>query len=239
MANYKNVQDSHDLTSFVHDHSSLIQKIAYRIKSSIPLLHVEFDDLLQSGLLGLLEARNEFDENAGASFTTFATLKIRYAIYEGIRKSSGITREISQNIKKITAAISKLEQSDKGGVTSQQIAGALGVSIHKYSGIASQINTYRAISSHDSDAIDEVAGNEAANPLYCVEFDDVKSVINKALNKLPKREQVILSLYYNEQMNFKEIAGIVDLTEARVSQLHRQTIIKLKQKLTSTEGALV
>lgn len=229
---YQRVEHHDDLTGFVQEHSPLIQKIARNLKNHLPQ-HIEFDDLLQSGLMGLLEAKGSFSEEAGASFVTYASLKIRCAMYEFVRKNSGITRDISQNIKKISEVVTRLDNEDDVHTHSDSsIASELGVSLKKYADMTREISTYKSVSSHEVSTIDDIPDEDKANPLYCVEEDDEKSMIKSMLQCLPKREQIILALYYNEQMNLKEIADIMDLTEARISQIHTTCLAKLKQKLT-------
>lgn len=238
VASYKNLESKEDTAVFVASHSALIRKIACYIKRTVPS-YLELDDLLHSGLVGLLEARNAFKEDGGASFQTYASLKIRCAIYEGIRKSSGITREISQNIKKITELLQQKEQEGASRPSVTTMAEGLGVSVKKYSDITRQINTYQSINVYDNSMLEETASGHEADPLNRLEVEDAQLTIKRVLQQFPKREQMILALYYNEQMNFKEIASILDLTEARVSQLHTQTITKLKRKLTCNAEALV
>lgn len=237
VACYKKLAANVDVEDFVKQHSPLIHRIARYIQSTIPQ-YIEFDDLLQSGLVGLLEARAGFKEDGGASFSTYATLKIRFAIYEGIRKSSGITREISQNIKKISAVMRHFEQQGEHKPSVKSLADEIGVSVAKYAEMTKQIDTYQSINTHDNEMLLEARDDEKNNPINLVELDDTKANVKEVISELPKREQIILALYYNEQMNLKEIAGVMDLTEARVSQLHAQVIIKLKRKLTRSDEVL-
>lgn len=226
---YERIEHSDDLTRFVQKHASLVNKMARHIKGRLPF-HIELDDLIQSGLIGLLEAKNSFSEEKGASFTTYASLKVRCAIYEFVRHNSGITRDISQNIKKISAAHSRLEHSDNG-YSEQDVAQELGVSLKKYADITREITAYQSISMQELDVIEEIACADTPNPLHELEVESERSLIKSIISNLPEREQLILALYYNEQLSFKEIADITDLTEARISQIHSAVINKLKRKL--------
>ncbi|MFI4918018.1 MAG: sigma-70 family RNA polymerase sigma factor [Legionellales bacterium] len=228
---YEHIEHHDDLTGFVQQHASLINKIAWQVKGRLPS-HIELDDLIQSGLIGLLEAKNSFSDEKGASFTTYASLKIRCAIYEFIRKNSGITRDISQNIKKISAAVSRLENSDEMPHSDSLVAREMGISIKKYGLMTREIMAYQSISMHEAVVIDGIAGDDTADPLYTLEADSDKSWIASTVRALPEREQLILALYYNDQLSFKEIATVTDLTEARISQLHSMILSKLRRKLT-------
>jgi RNA polymerase sigma factor for flagellar operon FliA len=227
---YEHIEHTDDLTAFVQAHAPLINKMAWHIKGRLPS-HIELDDLIQSGLIGLLEAKASFSEEKGASFTTYASLKIRCAIYEFVRKQAGITRDISQNIKKISAATSRIENNEETLYSDKAIAHEMGVSLKKYADITREITAYQSINRQE-DVIDEIASDDTNNPLSILEVDSEKSWIKSTVSSLSHREQLILALYYNELLSFKEIAEITDLTEARISQIHSAILSKLKRKLT-------
>ena len=231
---YEHISHHDDLTGFVQEHASLINKLAWHIKGRLPQ-HIELDDLIQSGLIGLLEAKKSFSEKEGASFTTYASLKIRCAIYEFVRKNSGITRDISQNIKKISAAVSRLENRQDTTISNKEIADEMGVSQKKYADITSEITAYKLVSTYEVASIDNIACDNYVNPLFLIEADNEKSLIQSMVQDLPKRDQLILALYYNEQLNFKKIAEIIGLTEARISQIHSTVLSKLKRKIIYQE----
>jgi RNA polymerase sigma factor for flagellar operon FliA len=227
---YEHIEHTDDLTAFVSEHAPLINRMAWHIKGRLPS-HIELDDLIQSGLIGLLEAKNSFAEDKGAAFTTYASLKIRCAMYEFVRRQAGITRDISQNIKKMSAAISRIENKDDGLYSDKAVAQEMGVSLKKYTDMTREITAYQSINMQD-DGVDEIAGDDNNNPLHTLEIDSEKSWIRSTVSSLPAREQLILALYYNEQLSLKEIAEITDLTEARISQIHSSILSKLKRKLT-------
>lgn len=228
---YEHVKQHDDLTAFIQEHATLINKMAWHIKNRLPV-YIDLDDLIQSGLIGLLEAKRAFSVDAGASFTTFASLKVRFAMYEFVRKNSGITRDISQNIKKISESVAEIERQSPGMVTDQAVADKLGVSLKKYADMTREITAYKSISMHELVNIDDVSCENAINPLNLLEEDDEKLLIRSMLMDLPQREQLIVGLYYNNQLNFKEIGMVMDLSEARVSQIHAALLDKLKRKLT-------
>ena len=223
---YQAIEQVNDLSAFVKEYSPLVNRLVVYIKKTIPDT-LEYDDLLQSGLTGLLEAKKDFDPTAGASFSTYATMKVRYAIYDFIRKTSGITRDIGQNIKKITQATDTLG----AGATSLNIAQELGVSSEQYSKMAAQINTYKSISVYDAQRNIDIKDDSSGNPLYIVESQNFKKALKELIQTLPKREQAILALYYNEQLSFKQVADILSITEARVSQIHSLVLDKIKRRV--------
>ena len=227
---YKNIEKNDDLSGFITGYSPLIKKIVNHIKCKLPA-NIERDDLIQAGIIGLLEAKNKFSAEGGASFETYATIKIRGAIIDELRKNTGITRDISQNIKTISLARSQIENTDTSNMlSSKTIAEKMGVTEKKYTYMMNEINAYHSMSMNDFEAIEEVPCTRSVNPIDSIEYADTQAAIKALLTTLPKREQQILALYYNEQLNFKEIADIFDLTEARISQLHAISLAKKRKK---------
>jgi len=235
---YKHVENNNDnLSGFVTTYSPLIKRIANHIKCRLPT-SIELDDLLQAGLIGLLEARNTFSQEGGASFETYASIKIRGAIIDELRRNTGITRDISQNMKKIAVAKSSLEnrEADAILISAKSLSDTLGISEKKYTHMMSEINAYHAVSMSDVSTIEDIPCAMSLDPLAALEHDSIKVSIKEMIATLPKREQQVLALYYNEQLNFREIADILDLTEARISQIHTQCLAKIKRKYRHAEA---
>jgi RNA polymerase sigma factor for flagellar operon FliA len=228
---YKCVENNDDLIAFVTKYSPLIKRIANYIKCKVPGT-VQLDDLIQSGLIGLLEARTNYSTDGGAAFETYASIKIRGAIIDDLRKATGITRDISQNIKAISAARSEIENTSQVGepISAKVIAQKMGVSEKRYTHMTAEINAYNNISMSDVAVLEAIPCSQSINPLETIEHEDTKISLKQLITTLPKREQQLLALYYNEQLNFKEIADILDLTEARVCQLHALCLEKLRTK---------
>lgn len=229
---YAQVEQQTDIANLVTQHAPLIKTIALRIKANLPA-HVELDDLIQSGLIGLLEAHSSYAQNKGASFKTYATIKIRGAIIDELRKNSGITRDIGQNMKKIAAATAKLEHEssqEAARVTGKMVAKEMGISLEKLNQMSTEINAYQSLNWSDHEVIETVPDHDGADPFNLVAEHHQHDLINQMIQSLPEREQLILALYYNEQLGFKEIGHVLNLTEARISQLHQQIMMKLQQK---------
>ena len=235
---YKQMAEHVDLTSLVIKHSPLIKKIANHIRCRLPP-HIELDDLMQAGLIGLIEAQKKFDAEKGASFETYAAIKIRAAIIDELRVNTGITRQISDNIKKISLAKATLEskyQNDKKMISAGSIAEEMGITFGKYSSMVAEIDAYKSMSLGDITTVDDMSFDERQNPPILAEKDEIRGAIKTVLAGLPKREQQILALYYNEQLSFKEIADILNLTEARISQLHLLSLANIKKKFNYRYG---
>lgn len=227
---YEQNSNETSLDKFVNEHRGLVKKIALYIKRKLPS-HIELEDLLQSGFIGLLEAQKNYRSDMGASFETFASIRIRGAIIDSLRKNSWNTREVNRNIRKLGEAITRIEQRNQQHASTEEIAAELGISLEDHLKICQQISISNVLSLDVIDSDNELFGNDEADPEDITEKEDIKQKIKEVLEKLPEREQMVLSLYYMEEFTFKQIGEILDLTEARICQLHSQAISRIKTKL--------
>ncbi|MEO8400359.1 MAG: FliA/WhiG family RNA polymerase sigma factor [Gammaproteobacteria bacterium] len=227
---YEENADGLVLEQFVLEHRPLVKKIALYIKRRLPS-HVEFDDLLQSGLVGLLEARSQYKQGMGASFETYASIRIRGAIIDSLRKNSWVTRETIKNMRKISAAISLIEQRDQKQATTEEIAAELGISMEEHFKISQEISVCNVMSLDEIDHDYSIIGDDSGNPQTLTQSDSMKEQLKKVLTYLPEREQLVLSLYYVDEFTFKQIGEILELTEARICQLHSQAIARIRSKM--------
>ena len=226
---YQSNQQDADIERLVTEFAPLIRRIAEQIKYKCPP-GIDIDDLIQCGVIGLLQAKNEFQDNMGATFTTYASLKIRYAIYQGLRTHSGMTRDISQYIKKINRVVEDLEKAFKS-TKHQNIMSELAVTEQEYHKMHQQINAQKTVS---LDALDESNGfivKDDDNPQQLFLNEERTTHLKESIQRLTKREQMILAMYYNEFLSLREIGEILGITEARVSQIHSQLLDKLKPAL--------
>lgn len=236
MSQYESETENPDLSGFVMSYGALIKKIANHLKCRLPT-STDLNDLLQAGLVGLLEARSQFSETNGASFETYASIKIRGAMIDELRRNTGITRDMSQNMKLISKAKATVHNALQSGyASSKKVAEQMGITENRYARISAEIDAYQMVSMSDSEVIEQIACPQTLNPLSVVEKDDTISSIKEVLTRLPKREQQILALYYNEHLNFKEIAEIMELTEARISQVHSLALEKIRHKYQYSFG---
>jgi RNA polymerase sigma factor for flagellar operon FliA len=219
-----------NLEKFVQNHLPLVKKIALYMKRRLPS-HIEFDDLLQSGLVGLLEAKDKFDPTNGATFSTYASMRIRGAIVDSLRKNSWATREALKSMKLISGAIAKIEQRDHRRATTKDIVSELGITSEQHLQISQDINMLHITSLNYDSQVDAIVVDSADDPERIVQQDSIKLYLKKILKDLPKREQLVLSLYYIEELTFKKIGEVLNLTEARICQLHAQSIIRIRNKM--------
>ncbi len=230
--NFYQQNDGNDLLleQFILKYRPLVKKISLYMKRRLPS-HIELEDLIQSGFVGLLEAKQHYKDNMGASFETYASIRIRGAIIDALRKNSWGSREVLKNMKRISEAITKLEQLLQQQPSTEQIATELGVSIEEYLEMCKQISVCSVISLDLVDTDNQLPGEDAENPQEITQKDEMQARIKALLTHLPEREQLVLSLYYLEEFTFKQIGEILSLTEARICQLHSQAIAKIQTQV--------
>lgn len=227
---YEKNADGVMLEQFVIQYRPLVKKIALYIKRRLPS-HIELDDLLQSGLVGLLEARNQYKSGTGASFETYASFRIRGAMIDFLRKNSWVTRETIRNMKRISDAITKIEQRDHKQATTEEIAEELGITMEEHFKISQEISICNVMSLEEIDRGYSVIGDDTINPQIIAQDEGIQQHLKNILTHLPEREQVVLSLYYVDEFTFKQIGQILELTEARICQLHSQAIARIRSKM--------
>ena len=218
------------LEQFVLQHRPLVKKIALYIKRRLPS-HVDLDDLLQSGLIGLLEARKQYKNDLGTTFETYANIRIRGAIIDSLRKTAWVSRETIKNMRRVSEAISTIEQRNQKHATSDEIAAELGISTEEHFKMSQEISMCYTLSLDDMDSDSSFLGDDGYNPEELLGQENIKERLKESLKKLPEREQLVLSLYYIEELTFKQIGEVLDLTEARICQLHSQSLTRIRAQM--------
>jgi len=230
VAMYKDMQSSDDL---VKRYAPLVQRIAYHLKSRLPD-SVLIDDLLQSGMMGLLEASGKFNDSKGASFETYAGIRIRGAMIDDIRKGDWVPRSVHKNARAIASAITQIEQSTGQIATDHEIAARLDITLDKYHSILKDaanghIFAFDELGVTEDYLADSTQG--ANEPYKGLRDEKFKVSLKKAIETLPERERLILALYYDEELNLKEIGEVIGVSESRVSQIHSQAMVRLKSRM--------
>lgn len=232
MQGLKEYQDNADgvlIERFVAQHSTLVKKIALHLKKKLPS-YIELDDLLQSGIVGLLESKRTYKQDMGASFETYASIRIRGSIIDSLRKNSWISRDAVKNMRRISTVISEIEQRNQRQATTDEIIEHLGVSVEDYFKMTQEINVYHTIK-FDEINIEKISTEDDVNPENILLHENMKANLQAILPTLPEKEQIVLSLYYVEEFTLKQIAEVLDLTEARICQLHAQAIARVRHKM--------
>ena len=223
----------HNNTSeLIEKHTELVQKIAYHLMVRLPP-SVLVDDLIQSGMIGLLEAARNFDASKGASFETFAGIRIRGAMLDEMRRGDWVPRSVHKNSRSIAHAIAEVEKNTGRDAKEAEIAAQLSLSLPEYQHMLRDVNCAKLVAYEDLATSEEGLSDEPASSDMI--FNEVSesqfaSKLANMIKELPEREALVLSLYYDEELNLTEIGLVLDVSESRVSQIHSQALHRLKSK---------
>ena len=219
-------------SDLIERHTKLVNKIAYHLMARLPA-NVLVDDLVQSGMIGLLEAARNFDGGKGASLETFAGIRIRGAMLDEMRRGDWVPRSVHKNSRAIANAISEIEKRTGLSAKEKDIAAQLQVTLFEYQQMLHDVNCAKLV------AYEDLAGSEEGLSGLSVTHDSTFQAVSKKqfssklvamIKELPEREALVLSLYYDEELNLKEIGMVLDVSESRVSQIHSQALHRLKAK---------
>ena len=228
-----------DKTAIISQHTVLVKRIAYHLLARLPA-SVQVDDLIQSGMIGLLEASNNFDHSKGASFETFAGIRIRGAMLDEIRRGDWTPRSVHKNSRMVSEAIKMLEADLGRDVTDIEVAEKLDISLNDYHHILSEVSTGKIIGIEDlsvsEDSLSKLEDVNNNDPYDSIEKIVFKKSLSECISTLPEREALVLSLYYDEELNLREIGQVLDVSESRVSQIHSQAMHRLKGRMQSWQS---
>ena len=217
-------------------HGELVKRIAYHVVSRLPA-HIEVDDLIQAGMIGLLNAAQNFTPTKGANFETYAGIRIRGAMLDEARRSNWTPRSTFRNAKQVSLAIRSIENRTGRDAKGQEIAEALGVSIEEYhrmveSAASSRILSYEQLAG-DPERASMLPDAPEDGPETMLEEDQFREALAEAISSLPERERLVLSLYYDRELNLREIGAILEVSESRVCQIHGQAVLRVRSRLDS------
>lgn len=227
-------QQQSDKNLLVEQHAPLVKRIAHHLMARLPA-SVIVDDLIQSGMIGLLEAARNFDGSKGASFETFAGIRIRGAMLDEIRKGDWTPRSVHKNSRAITDAINQVERETGRDARDSEIAQKLNVSLNEYHSMLNDVNVGKLVGIEDLGISEDVLSSEpekgSDSPLEDLMQGAFQKALAHAITTLPEREAIVLSLYYDEELNLREIGEVLEVSESRVSQIHSQAMLKLKSRM--------
>ncbi|MGH8258536.1 MAG: RNA polymerase sigma factor FliA, partial [Steroidobacteraceae bacterium] len=212
-----------------------VKRIAYHLAGRLPP-SVDVADLIQAGMLGLLEAAANYTSHRGASFETYAGIRIRGAMIDALRKLDWAPRSVHRKAREVAAAMRDIERQTGRDARDAEVAERLGISLDDYHSIVQDAASCRLTS------LDEVTAAEApdsTDPFRETSEDGFRAALAQAIETLPEREKLVMSLYYTDELNLKEIGSVLKVTESRVCQLHGQALLRLKARLaewTDTHG---
>lgn len=234
VAMYSSVQAVGAIDAQIMQHAPLVKRIAYHLLSKLPD-SVSVDDLIQAGMLGLLEALKNYDHSQGASFETYAGIRIRGSMLDEVRRSDWTPRSVHRKSRQVTEAIKEIESKTTQNATSSEIAERLGISLDEYHKILQDSNSSRFFSVEElaqtGDHFIEEHVQASAGPEDIFGQDKFKEALVTAIGQLPERERLVISLYYDEELNLREIGEVLNVSESRVSQISSQAMLRLRSKL--------
>jgi RNA polymerase sigma factor for flagellar operon FliA len=217
--------------ALVRDYAQLVKRIAHHMVARMPS-SVQPDDLIQSGMIGLLEAAGKYDPAKGASFETYAGIRIRGAMLDEIRKGDWVPRSVHRNVREVGNTMKLLENKLGRDASDREVADAMGVSLADYFNILKDSQGSKLFSFEEIVGTSEsgVASN-SPNPMDQIQHRDFQRCLAEAIATLPEREQLVLSLYYDDELNLREVGEVLGVSESRVSQIHSQAALRLRSKL--------
>ena len=220
--------------ALIKTHALLVKRIAYHLSGRLPR-SIQLDDLMQAGMLGLLEAVRHYDDSKGASFETYAGIRIRGHMLDEVRRNDWVPRSVYRNARMISAAVRQVENRHARDAKDHEVAAELGISLTEYHDMLGDSNGAHLLGFEDLGVTDDVLKDESlgesTEPHVSAQRADMRHRLSQIIDALPKNEQMVLSLYYEHDLNLKEIGDVLGVTESRVSQIHSQATHRIKSRL--------
>ena len=245
---FKKTKSSQLRDKFIRQYMPLVKYVAGKVSVGMPG-SVDFDDLVGYGQFGLLDAINKFDPEKNVKFKTYAVTRIRGAIFDELRTLDWVPRSVRQKSREIEDTIVQLESKLGRPASDSEVANAMGISEDEYHQTILKVSGTSVLSLNDvwysgeeSEHVsigDCIESPSSLNPDVIVEREEIRRVIIEAINELPEKEKMVLVLYYHEDMTFKEIGQVLEVSESRVSQLHTKANLRLRAKLTNVRKGIV
>ena len=219
-------------------HATLVKKLAYQLKAKLPP-SVELDDLIQAGMMGLLDAVNKYEDTHGAQFETYAAQRIRGSMLDELRSADWLPRSVRKSMRDVETAIAKLEQQLGRSPSEGEVAKHLKLSIDEYYEMLDDCGGHQLVyyeDFHDAEGggehfLDHYLKDDSGDPIQALLSGDFKDALIDAIDSLPEREKILMGLYYEQGLNLKEIGAIMSVSESRVCQLHSQAVARLRASL--------
>ncbi len=229
-----------DREHMLRQYVPLVRRLAHHMIAKLPP-NIELDDLIQVGMIGLAEALSRFESAQGVQFETFATQRIRGAMIDELREGDWMSRGSRKSQKEIERAVQRLEQKLGRSPLESEIATELAMTLPDYQELLGKVRGTQLVYLEDMNGnaeegagfLDRHVADEGADPVSLLRDQRLRASLVEAITTLPDREQYIMSMYYENDMNLKEIAAVLEITESRVCQLHSQSIARLRAKMRS------
>ena len=245
---YRKTQDPALRDKFIRQYMPLVKYVAGKVSVGMPN-SVEYDDLVGFGQFGLLDAISKYDPVKGVKFKTYAVTRIRGAIFDELRQLDWVPRSVRQKSREIEDAIVSLESKLGRSATDSEIADSLKMSEEEYhrtimkvsgTSILSLNDVWYSGDDNDNMSIgDNIEAPSSLNPDVIAEREEIKKVIAEAIQELPEKEKMVIVLYYHEDLTFREIGEVLEVSESRISQLHTKANLRLRAKLTNLRRGII
>ncbi|NPV92025.1 MAG: RNA polymerase sigma factor WhiG [Firmicutes bacterium] len=246
---YKRNRESAARDELVLEYASLVKYVAGRLNVGFRN-RVEMDDLFSYGVFGLLDAIEKFDPSRGIKFETYAVVRVRGAILDGLRSMDWVPQSVRNKSREIERTYARLEHELGRSVNDQEVAAAMNINLEEFNQLLQEVS-YTSVSyledvwSGDSGSgdsvriLDTIEDTRVEDPLNNLEKEEAKQVLTDAVEKLPDREKLVITLYYYESLTLKEIGAVLGLSESRISQLHTKAVLRLRGRLSRQKKKLV
>jgi RNA polymerase sigma factor FliA len=230
-----------DKEQLVIQYAPLVKRIAYHLMARLPA-SVQIEDLVQNGMIGLLDALARYEDHFGAQFETYATQRIRGAMLDGLRENDWVPRNLRRDMRRIESCIQLLEHTNGRAPSETELAEALGMSLGEYQKTLQEARGHQILYLEDfaqeegEDFLERHLGDSDSDPLRLLEDSNLRQMLVKSIAALPEREKLMMALYYEQDLNLREIGAVMGVTESRVCQLHSQAVTRLRAVLLGDEG---
>ncbi len=218
-------------------HAGLVKKMAYQLKAKLPA-SVEVDDLIQAGMMGLLDAVNRYEDTHGAQFETYASQRIRGSMLDELRSADWLPRSVRKSMREVETAIQSLEQKLGRSPSEGEVAKEMKLNINDYYEMLSDCSGHQLVyyeDFHEADSgdhfLDRHVRDNDGDPIQMLLSSGFKEALVEAIESLPEREKILMGLYYEQELNLKEIGAVMNVSESRVCQLHSQAVARLRTTL--------
>ncbi len=231
-----NASGLNDKNECLREYSQLVKRIAHQMMTKLPY-SVQIDDIIQAGMMGLLDAASRYDEFHGAQFETYATQRIRGAMLDELRAADWLPRSLRRDMRRIELAISRLQQKLGKPPSETEIAEELELPLLEYQQLlqesrGAQLVYYEDFHDEDNDDFFErFEFGKDTDPMDLLQDERFKSELVKAIDSLPERERMLMGMIYEQEMNLREIGEVMGVSESRISQLHSQAVARLRSRM--------
>lgn len=223
--------------NLIEEYAGLVNRIAYHLAARLPA-SVVVDDLIQVGMIGLLDASQNYDPSQGAAFTTYASIRIRGAMLDELRRNDWAPKSVHRKARDLMKVVSEIETRTGREAKPIDVAKEMQISLDEYFELLHETNSCRILSFVDSgtdeNQLRDNSNVASLNPAEGLQKQQFRQQLIEAINILPKREKMIVSLYYNEELNLREIGEVLNVSESRVSQLLSQAHLRMREFLAET-----